>query len=465
MKNKKVIILGRNIGLFAISSFGSKIVSFLLVPLYTTVLSAEEYGCVDIITTTSMLLIPILTFEIQDAVLRYSVALKNENQVMSIGLQTTFKGIVIISTILILGNLLLQSRYEWSLVFFLILSCFFGAINNVFTMFLKGIGKVSVVVVSGLINTVALCMLNILLLIVIPLGMHGYLISYSASLLLSCGYQFLFGGLLQRIENVHDKDLKNEMLSYSKPLIANQLSWWVNNASDRYILTFLRGVTENGIYSVSYKVPTILSTLQAIFFNAWSISAINDYDAEDRDGFLGHMYEFYSLLSILSCSAILILNKIIATILYKKSFFGAWHFVPILLVGTIFNGLAMFIGAIFTATKQSRIISRTTVIGAMINTIGNIPLIYLFGGYGAAVATCLGYFSMWLLRIQRIKMEIKLNVKWKLHFCSLILVFLQACLAMFDGLEVFQLLLLGLLILSNYRNLKEILIFIKGKDD
>ena len=456
-KGKKITFLGKNIGLFAISSFGSRIISFLLVPLYTSALSTEDYGTVDLIATTALLLIPIFTLEIQDAVLRYALDSRDKKQVISIGFQITIIGSSIISVILILGNIILRNRYDWILVWFLIISCFLGALNNVFTMYLKGIDKVADVVVSGLINTGVLCLCNILLLVVFPLGMYCYLVAYSAGLLLSCGYQFIKGGIYKSIEKIHDYELKNEMLTYSKPLIANQLSWWINNASDRYILTFLKGITENGIYSVSYKVPTILSTLQSIFFNAWSISAIKDYDKEDNDGFFGEMYETYSLLSILSCSVILVLNQSIASLLYKKDFFFAWHYVPFLLVGTVFNGLAMFLGAIFTATKQSQIISKTTIIGAAVNTIGNIPLIYFFGGYGAAVSTFLGYLVMWMLRLNRIKENINIDVRWLIHYSSLAIIIIQAFVAMFGTLIQVQIALCILIIGINRNLIKTVL--------
>ena len=58
--NKKNKSLIKNIGLFTIGSFGSKILSFLLVPLYTAVLTTTEYGSVDLITSTASLLTPIL---------------------------------------------------------------------------------------------------------------------------------------------------------------------------------------------------------------------------------------------------------------------------------------------------------------------------------------------------------------------------------------------------------------------
>ena len=70
---KKYKDLTKNIGLFTISSFGTKIISFLLVPLYTLYLSTGDYGTMDLITTTVSLLIPVFTLNIQDAILRFSL--------------------------------------------------------------------------------------------------------------------------------------------------------------------------------------------------------------------------------------------------------------------------------------------------------------------------------------------------------------------------------------------------------
>ena len=72
-KNSKYGDLSKNTLLFTINSFGSKLITFLLVPLYTNVLSTNDYGTADLMTSTAQLLIPLLTLNIQDAVLRFSL--------------------------------------------------------------------------------------------------------------------------------------------------------------------------------------------------------------------------------------------------------------------------------------------------------------------------------------------------------------------------------------------------------
>lgn len=61
------------------------------------------------------------------------------------------------------------------------------------------------------------------------------------------------------------------MVALGAPLVADSLAWWVNDVSDRWVVTLVCGAAANGIYAVAYKIPTILSTLQTIFYNAWAI--------------------------------------------------------------------------------------------------------------------------------------------------------------------------------------------------
>ena len=65
--------LFKNIGLLTLSSFGTKLLSFFLVPLYTKILTTAQYGAYDMFNTTIGVLIPILTLNIQESVLRFAL--------------------------------------------------------------------------------------------------------------------------------------------------------------------------------------------------------------------------------------------------------------------------------------------------------------------------------------------------------------------------------------------------------
>ena len=95
--NKKNKSLIKNIGLFTIGSFGSKILSFLLVPLYTAVLTTTEYGSVDLITSTASLLTPILLLSIFDATLRFGMDSNYKKEdVLSTSINVAVKGFIVL---------------------------------------------------------------------------------------------------------------------------------------------------------------------------------------------------------------------------------------------------------------------------------------------------------------------------------------------------------------------------------
>lgn len=393
-------------------------------------LSTEEYGNLDIVSTTAQLIIPILTLNIQDAVLRFVLDKEYDaKKVINVALNVFGVGSVIMLGAVLLVDTLrlfpLDSKYVWYL-FALYLT---SSLYNILSMLLRATDKIKLLVTCGLLNAFITCGLNILFLLVLKLGVIGYMYASVAGACVSIVLMSIFGGIFQTLGQKGTFSIFRRMVLYSLPLVANSLAWWVNNASDRYILTFFCGAAINGIYAVAYKIPTILSTVQGIFYNSWSISAITEFDKEDKDGFLGNIYTVYSCISFIGCSAIMLFNIYIAKILYSNDFYQAWQSVPFLLLGTVFNGLALFEGCLFTAVKKTKAVSYTTFAGATINTIMNFVFIPFIGVVGAAVATCLGYFATWIVRTFQMRNFVSIKVKWDYQTICMTLLLLQSIVA------------------------------------
>lgn len=439
-KNRKIKDLSKNTAVFTIGSFGARIISFLLVPLYTYVLSTSEYGTLDIVTTTVQLLVPVLTLNVQDAVLRFALDNNYEKEdVIRISLRINIISACFLGIILMAGNFIHVLPLTPNYLLFLYISYVAGAINNNLTMYLKAKNKVVNLTVWGLINTIVTCLFNLVLLLVIKLGVNGYMISYASGTIIADIGMLTTAGVLTDIKNSKPNPaLRRAMLAYGIPLVLNSIAWWINNASDRYILTYFCGTAVNGIYSVSYKIPSILAIIQTIFYSAWSVSAITEYDKDDTDGFMGNVYTAYGSMSIIGCSAIMLFNIVIARVLYSKDFFQAWEFVPFLLVGTVFNGLGHFHGSIFSARKLTKEISLTTLLGAIINTVLNFIFIPQFGALGAAIATMIGYFSVWVVRTIRVRNIIKMRVKWRKHIICIVVLCVQCLIATFIHNPLYQ---------------------------
>lgn len=463
-KKSKYSDLSKNTLLFTISNFGTKIIMFLIVPLYTYVLSTNDYGNLDLVSTTVQLLVPLLTLNMQDAVLRFCLdKVYDPSQVVKVGIKVTS-----IASVILCGVLFLIYKvhlFELGTMYFLFLYFSFvtHSFYNIFSMYLKAVNKVKLLIICGLLNTTVTCLLNVVLLLVVKIGVFGYCIANIAGIFISLIIMLFGSDLLKSLKVDVPRGLFKDMLSFCLPLIASSVAWWGNNASDRYILAFFCGAAVNGVYSVAYKIPTILSTVQTIFYNAWSISAIKEFDKDDTDGFIGNVYTIYSCISILGCSFIMLFNVLIARILYAKDFFAAWQYVPPLLFGTVFNGIALFEGCIFTAVKKTKSVSITTILGSVVNTILNFALIPFIGALGAAVATMFGYLTIWIIRTVKLRGIICMKVNWKSQIISISILFIQLIVAILFKNSLLQIPFVIFVLISQRRYLSQVIIKICQK--
>lgn len=426
--DSKYRYLAKNTLLFAINSFGSKILVFLLVPLYTNVLSTAEYGIADIISTSATLLTYILTINISDAVLRFAIEEGSDhNRILAYGIRVHIIGSCFLGAVLLLTWIFGLVKWPGYCYVFLFLIYFSYSIHLILNNYLRAIDKVKEVAISGLITTLVTAVFNILLLLVCDLRLVGYLISIFAGLTLSSVYclivfkpPFKTWGL-----DCCDPATRREMRHYSIPLIFNSVAWWMNNSIDKYFVVFMCGASVNGLVSVAYKIPTILSVFHRIFSQAWNLSAIKEYDRNDSDGFFTKIYSAYNAGLVILCSALILVNIPIARLLFAKDFFVAWQYSSILLLSTLFSCLSGIIGSVFTAVKNSKIFAYSTVTSAVVNCVLNVTLIHFFGAIGAVVATAFSFVCVWVIRLICVRKYMKLRINVVRDFSAYALVVIQ----------------------------------------
>lgn len=452
MKNK-FKYLTKNVILFAFSNFIPKILTFLFVKIYTQKLTPADYGLSDLISITASLLIPIFTIDIQDAVLRFSMDDNyNKGDVFTSAFKINLLGLILVIIISIFLSIFKIFNVDHYFYIFLIIYYFAGALQNSIILFCKGIDKIKTIVIASIISTLTTIFANILFLILFDLGVYGFLISNVLGTIFYIIYVIFKEKLYTYINYKLKMNILHEMVRYSFPLVFNSVSWWINNASDRYILTFISGIAASGVYAISYKIPNILSVFQSIFYQAWSISAIKEFDKNDTDGFIGIIYTILSFLIVFLCSILMILNIPLSSFLYSNDFFAAWQFIPPLLVSVVFNSLSLFIGGILTAVKDTKTISLSTIIGAVINIILNFALITLYGAYGAAIATLISYLFVFFIRMHVLKKHLNMKFDKKVTNFTYFLLIVQMILAyMGNQFILLQLFIMLIIFAVNYK--------------
>ena len=397
-KDNKYFQLILNTSLFALGNLGSKFIVFILMPLYTNALTTTEYGISELVITGTNLLIPFVSVSIQDATLRFVL---DKNYKSGEVLNNTILIIAIgsIVTCILYPFIGLYKAIDGWTQYFLILTIVY-MVRNALSIYLKAIGKTKLFAIDSILYTLLLMISNIVLLTVVKLGLKGYfyaiIISTVGSIIILCIFGNVFGSCKK--ERVNKKLLK-EMVIYSLPMVFNNISWWIINSSDKIMIEYFDSASASGIYSVASKIPSILTTLTNIFNQAWIISSVSEYDTT-RDGkFYSRTFTVFNCMLVMVASGIVLIIKPFMQIYVGANFVESWQYIPLLLLGSIFQSYAAFFGAIYTSAKKNVSIMSTTLIAAVINIVLNAILIPTIGIQGAVIATAVAYFVVFVFRM------------------------------------------------------------------
>lgn len=407
--NKEKQLL-KNTAIISIGKICTQIITFFLLPLYTAVLSTEEYGIVEILNTLIFLLIPILTLQIKQGIFRYLLEKKDEKKeqqkiitssILFCALQTVIY--LILFTII---SPLIHNNYKYFLSVNLVANVF----SSVLLQTSRGLQDNVTYAIGSFLSGFFTVILNVIFIVFFKMGAYGILTATLIGNVICTLYIVFKKKIYQYIKiKYFDKYVLKNMLKYSIPLIPNALSWWIVNVSDRMIVTLFLGVATNGIYSAANKFSGVLVALNGIFNITWTESAVMNIKGEDKDEFFTKMFSTTLKIFGSLVLGIIAFMPFVFPILINAKFGDAYYQIPILLVGIVFNILVSFLGAIYVAKKITKEISKTSILAAIINIVINLSLIKFIGLYAASLSTTIAYFIMFIYRYIDSKKYVKIK--------------------------------------------------------
>lgn len=416
---------------FALGSFGSKLILFFLVPLYTNVLSTEEYGTADLVITVGQLLMPFTSLVVADAVLRFGLekGTRREDVLVS-GCAVVAAGSVVTAAVTPLFGLYGDiAQWRWYLFGYVVASMF----NQVGFTYLKVADKNRLYALMSVLQAAVLATLNYVLLVVVGTGVEGYLLSNIAAVGGVFVVLFFAGGLHRDCLGGHlDKALTRRMLVYSAPLVLNNVSWWVMQSADRVIVSAFAGAAALGLYTAAVKIPSLINTLTTIFSQAWGVSSIRELEGDNDTAFYSNVFYGFSALSFAACIAVTAITKPFMSVYVGADFFESWRYVPLLLVAATFGSVSSFFGAIYGALKLSVGVMRTTLVSAAVNLALCFALTPFIGVWGAVVATLVAYVVIAHARMFGVLRYVKFDIRAGKYFANVVIVVAQALLVSAD---------------------------------
>ena len=400
MKEKKDLV--KNTIIISIGKFSTKIVSFLLLPLYTSILLPAEKGQVDVLNRISLFLIPFMTLEMDEALFRFIIEAKStddkKNIFTQVALFSLISSLMWSILIFIVGNIFHYEYTVW-LIFYCLASFIYTVVNG----FLRGEGNFKMYSILAFVNSVINILLNVLFLAILKMGLTGMFLSYIIASIGTGIYGLIYLKVFRFMSLKVNKTTMLEMIKYSLPLVPSTISWSVISLTDTLMIKLYLGDSYNGIYSTSNTFPTIMNTFYSFFNTSWRESASRAVNNEKKNEFYSSVY--LTIRRFLMGVSLLIIGLLpfVFHILINKNYNESYLYIPLMVISVYCSNLASFSSGIFSAYKDTKILAPTTVMAAIINLTFNFFFIRKLGLFAPILGTLSSYLAINFYRNYKLK--------------------------------------------------------------
>lgn len=411
-RNKELVV---NTLILGVGQFIPKLMTLIILPVLTIYLTTDEYGNYDLILSIASFLIPILTLQIQQAVLRYLLAAlenhsKDEYVTSALYYVATSSAILLPVVFAILCMIGVGMEISFSICTLFFSETMYTLLGQV----VRGLGQNTKFSIGVIIYAFINMFLTVLLVTVWKQGLLGVVISLSLAYAITNLY-FIFGtSMFHHIHrNAFSKYKLKELLTFSIPIVPSSIALWVVNLSDRLAVIFFLGASSNGIYAVANKIPALYNSAYNIFNLAWTETASRVSDDGTPAVYYSKMFKILFTFLIGVMLTLITCTPFIFRLLVKGSYRVAYFQVPILYVGLFFNSFVSYYSGIYIALKRTKEVGESSIAGAILNIFINVMLIKKIGLYAASISTALSFAVIALYRaydlnkVIRIKYDIK----------------------------------------------------------
>ncbi len=393
----------KNTGILLIAKISTQIVNFLLLPIYTAVLTKEEYGEIDIYSSLSMIIIPFLSLQLEMGLFRYYIVGKEKKHKKEIVTTVFFiYGIILGMSSIVYYIVIDYFRIKYSLLTL----CYyiFLSVSAVLLQVCRAQGNNIAYGIASFMGTTFTVLLNILFVVGLERSVDGVLMASVIAHILSSVYMIIKTKVYTEIElNLFSIVKARELLGYSFPLVFNQISSWIINYSDRIIILNIWGIGVNGIYSLANKFSSILGTFFGVYNVAWTENVVRSMDDQDATESISYFFEVSMCSYLLLTTGVINILPFVFSLLVNNSYMEAYCHVPILLVAMCFSGMAANVGSIYIAYGKTKEVSITTCLSGICNICVHMLLLESLELYAASISTLISFGALLIYRMIFVK--------------------------------------------------------------
>lgn len=423
-----------NIGLFALNALATKLMAFILMPLYTLYLTSGEFGIMDMSTVVINLVFPVFTVSIASGVLRFIIDDKQHTKFYATeGLLVIFVSCLVVLICLPFLNLSIfggLGQYKW----LFLISYAFSSLQSYLAEVARAVDQIKLISVSAIFSSLVMAGSAFITIAWLKMGLVGYFISFILGNVLAFVI-FMFAGKQWRLLSIRslfeDGELRKELYRYSLPLAPNTIGWYISTAFSRFLITGILGVQSSGLYAAASRIPNMLNALQQVFSLAWQVSSFQEYKKKSVEHFYGVIWSFYLVGMSLGSSVIILLSNWLASFLMQKNFYNAWTLIPILVFAFFVDSINNFQGVIFQAKMKTKSLMMTTLIGAAVCVTTTALTLNSMGIMGACFGVVIGNIAILIIRGRAVTQLMAVNWHYPMMVVLMAFIVVQVVMVVF----------------------------------
>lgn len=396
--------LGKHSLVYGFGIVASKLAGFLMLPIYTRLLTPSDYGILELLTTTVDLIGTITSLGLASAVFKFRseqeteerrdlVVSTSQTALLALALVTSAAGFAAAPLLdqVVLGR---AGRPLYFQIFFVIY--FFQTAQDVPLLYLRAEERPFRYITASLSKLVLMLGLNIWFVVFLRLGILGVLWgNLFANAVVST---LLVAYTIRHAGAGFSTDLARSMAAFGGPLVVWSLANFVLVFSDRYFLRYYADTAAVGIYSLAYRFAMALTALGfQPFWMMWSQQRFEVAKRDDAQELFPRVFSYMNLsLGLIGLGIVLFVDEVVR-VMSDPSFHPAYHVVPLLIAAQViyhwvpFSNLGLFL------EDRSQTMGKIGVLSAAVMVGLNFLFVPSFGVWGAAWATLLTYVIRYVL--------------------------------------------------------------------
>lgn len=422
MKIKSLI---KDFSVYGIGNFVCKAVSFLVFPLYTYVLTVEDFGVMELVNTGVGIVSILINLGLSNAVQRYyydnNIANKDKSIIISSGffcMAVLGLGILLLS---IIGIYYIYNKilyYEYSIPLILVLIALMNVYifqhmyycMDVMRLHFKSWQFTLISCMSSLL-TVGFTILSLFYL------NAGVLGCFLASMIANV-FTIIFATYFIRCDLTLNFDFIwcKKLLIYGLPIMCAGLFYVALSAVDRWLLMVYANVDQIGLYSIGFKFANIIIFINNAMFQAFMPFCMKMYLEDSKYKIkISQIYSYYICFLSFLAAIISLFSKEILTLLVSEDFWSSYNILSILVIGMVMYASTNYSSIGITFAKKTKYMTYVSFMTVLLNIFLNYIFIPKYYAIGAAIAMCISYLAMTILyfyityRIHYIPFSMKIN--------------------------------------------------------